>query len=68
MHPKQYLNRKQEAQRTKVSERTLERHCKEGYPYIRLGNRILFDPDLSDEYLAARVQHGRAAELSRQAA
>ncbi len=65
MHPKQYNDRKKEAARIGFSERTLERHCKDsGFPFIRIGRRLLFDPQLSDEYLAARVHKGRAAELA----
>ena len=65
MTPKRYNDRKSEAERLGVSERTLERRCKDdGFPFIRLGNRLLFDVELSDEYLASRVHRGRAAELA----
>ena len=65
MQPKRYNDRKTEADRLGVSERTLERRCKEdGFPFIRLGNRVLFDPELSDEFMAGRVHRGRAAELA----
>ncbi len=62
---KQYLRLPQEAQRTGQSTRTVHRRIKEdGYPYIRAGNVLLFDPELSDEWLAQRVHRGRAAELA----
>ncbi len=69
MQTKQYNDMKTEAKRLGVAPRTLDRRIKdEQFPFIRFGNRVLFDPELSDQYLAARVQHGRAAELSREAA
>ena len=65
MSCKQYNDREQEAARLNISTRTLDRRCKEdGFPYVRLGNRMLFDPRLSDEYLAGLVHRGRAAELA----
>ena len=65
MHPKQYNDRKAEAARIGISERTLDRRCKDdGFPFIRFGHRLLFDPALSDEYLGACVHRGRAAELA----
>lgn len=65
MHPRQYNDRKTEAARLRVSECSLDRACKDdGFPYIRFGGRVLFDPDLSDEYLAQRAHRGRAAELA----
>lgn len=65
MMRKQYNDRDTEAARLNISTRTLDRRCRDdGFPYIRLGGRMLFDPDLSDEYLAGHVHHGRAAELA----
>ena len=64
-HFKRYLRLPQEALRTGQRERTVHRRIKEdGYPYIRSGNVLLFDPELSDEWFAARVHRGRAAELA----
>lgn len=65
MNYKSYNDRETEAKRLGVSIRTLDRRCKEdGFPFIRLGNRMLFDPELSDEYMAGCVHRGRAAELA----
>lgn len=65
MMRKQYNDRDTEAARLNISTRTLDRHCKDaGFPFIRLGGRMLFDPDLSDEHLAGLVHRGRAAELA----
>lgn len=65
MDYKRYNDRDAEAARLNISKRTLDRRCKEdGFPFIRLGNRMLFDPELSDEYLARHVHRGRAAELA----
>lgn len=62
---KQYLRLPDEAKRTGQSTRSLHRRIAEdGYPYIRLGAVLLFDPELSDEWLAKRVYRGRAAELA----
>lgn len=69
MTQKVYLDIKAEAKRLGVGMRTLDRRCKdEQFPFIRFGNRVLFDPELSDRYLANRVHNGRAAELAHQAA
>ena len=66
---KTYNDAKSEAARLGISERTLARHCKDAhFPFIRLGSRILFDPDLSDSYLAGLMHTGRAAELAQQSA
>lgn len=60
-----YNDRKSEAKRISLSERQLSQLCADsGFPFIRLGGRVLFDPDLSDEYLSRRVHLGRAAELA----
>lgn len=68
MQARTYLDRKSEAERLKISVRTLDRHVKDdGFPFIRFGNRLLFDPALSDEFLAARTFRGRAAELAQAA-
>ncbi len=65
MNYKSYNDRDTEAARLNISTRTLDRRCKDdGFPFIRLGGRMLFDPDLSDEYLAGLVHRGRAAELA----
>ncbi len=65
MNYKSYNDRDTEAARLNISTRTLDRRCRDdGFPYIRLGGRMLFDPDLSDEYLAGLVHRGRAAELA----
>ena len=65
MNYKTYNDRDTEAARLCISKRTLDRRCKDdGFPYIRIGGRMLFDPELSDEYLAALVHRGRAAELA----
>ncbi len=65
MSHKQYNDRETEAARLSVCARTLERRCKDdGFPFIRLGARMLFDPELSDEWMAQRVHRGRAAELA----
>ena len=62
---KQYLRLPDEAKRTGLSTRTIHRRIVEdGYPYIRSGGVLLFDPELSDEWLAQRVHRGRAAELA----
>ena len=62
---KQYLRLPQEALRTGQSERTIHRRIKDdGYPFIRSGNVLLFDPELSDEWFAKRTFRGRAAELA----
>ena len=67
MTAKRYLSRREEAARTGLSLRTLERHCKNaGYPYIRLGNRVVFDPSLSDQYLSDRVHNGRDSKPTHQ--
>lgn len=69
MHPKQFNGRNKEAARIGFSTRKLDRACKdEGFPYIRVGGRVLFDPELSDEYLAQRTYRGRADELAKTAA
>lgn len=69
MHPKQYNDRHKEATRLGFSVRKLDRACKdEGFPYIRFGGRVLFDPELTDEYLARRTFRGRAHELAQQLA
>ncbi len=68
MTSKRYLSRKQEAERVGFSERTLERHCKgAGYPYIRLGSRVLFDPELSDKYLSEHAHPDRVGECDQRA-
>jgi excisionase family DNA binding protein len=69
MSGKRYLDAKEEAARIGCSVRTLERACAdEGFPFIRFGRLRRFDPDLTDQYLAARTYNGRAAERSRRAA
>ncbi len=69
MAEKRYLSIEAEAKRLGVGTRTLDRRCKdEQFPYIKFGGRVLFDPELSDRYLADRVHNGRAAELAHQAA
>ena len=66
---KRYNRLKEEADRLGFSPRTLQRKCKdEGFPYIRTGGVLLFDPELSDQYLAGRAYKGRAAELAKRAA
>ncbi len=67
LQPRQYNRLKDEAKRLRLSDRTLERECKNGLPYIRLGRSILFDPEMTDQYLAERVHKGRAAELAKAA-
>ena len=65
---KQYNDRKTEAKRLGISESTLIRRYKDmGFPFIRFGKRILFDPQLSDEFMAAHTHNGRAAELAKAA-
>lgn len=64
-HFKQYLRLPEEAKRTGLSTRSIHRRIMEdGYPFIRTGGVLLFDPELSDEWLAQRVHRGRAAELA----
>jgi len=55
---KRYLTKRQEAERIGRSTRTLERLCAdEGYPFIQLDGRPLFDPELSDQFIAARIRN-----------
>ncbi len=66
---KTYNDARSEAARLGISERTLARHCRHAqFPFIRLGSRVLFDPELSDRYLAGLMHTGRAAELAQQSA
>jgi len=64
-----YNDRKTEAARIGIGERTLDRRSKEGqFPFIRFGGRLLFDPEMTDRYLASCIHNGRAAELAHQIA
>ena len=65
MAGKIYNDAETEARRLGISVRTLDRRCRDdGFPYIRLGRARLFDPDLTDQFLADRAVAGRAAEMA----
>ena len=67
MTAKRNLSRREKPVRAAYSLRTLKRHCKHaGYPYIRLGNRVVFDFSLSDQYLSDRVHDGRDSKPTHQ--
>jgi predicted site-specific integrase-resolvase len=55
-----YLSETEEAQRLKVSKRTLQRWRKEGKgpPYHRAGVRVLYDPTATDQWPARTLQAG----------
>jgi excisionase family DNA binding protein len=56
---------KQESERTGLGVRTIKRAIADAeFPHIKLGRRVLFDPELSDQYLAERTFRGRAARLA----
>ena len=68
MAEKKYLDAKQEAERLGCSIRSIQRAvADEGFPYIKFGRRCLFDPELTDLYLAERTFRGRAAEMASKA-
>ena len=69
MADKVYLNKRQQAERLGITTRSLERYCaRESFPFIRLGGRVLFDPELTGAYLTQRTSNAQAIIASKQPA
>ena len=65
MAEKVYLNKRQQAARLGITTRSLERYCaRDNFPFIRLGGRVLFDPELTGAYLAQRTRNADAAHIA----